>query len=165
MKCWGWLVKKKAKSTPIGNLSWPSLPSSWKCILNFSLTERPVNSKVLVLRWAIQDHFGLFIPPFVCRMGYIVFVRSVSLFICPSFRPSVNPFYNQVLLKSFLITYNSAATDQKLFIFGMGVPGRVPFLSTSMDPWVLPQCEARGQNLGHPDKVVYCSLFIQTTSY
>ena len=59
--------------------------------------------------------------------GYIVFVRSVSLLVCSSVRPgvipSVNPFYNLVLLRSFLITYNSAATDQKLFIFGMGVPG------------------------------------------
>ena len=34
-----------------------------------------------------------------------------------------------------------------------------------MDPWVMPQGGARGQNLGHPSKVVYCSLFIQTTSY
>ena len=92
--------------------------------------------------------------------GYIVFVRSVSPFVCPS----VNPFYNQVLLRNFLITYNSAATDQKLFIFGMGVPGRVLFHSTSVDPWVMPQGRAKGQNIGHPNKVVYCSLFIQTTS-
>ena len=34
-----------------------------------------------------------------------------------------------------------------------------------MDPWVMPQGEAGGQNLGHSNKVVYCSLFIQTTSY
>ena len=93
--------------------------------------------------------------------GYIVFVRSVR----PGVILSVYPFYNQVLLGSFLITYNSAATDQKLFIFGMGVSGRVLFHSTSMDPWVMPQGGARGQNLGHPNKVVYCSLFIQTTSY
>ena len=74
--------------------------------------------------------------------GYIVFFRSVSLFVCPSVHPSIGPgvipsikpFYNQVLLRSFLITYNSAATDQKLFIFSMGVPGRVLFHSTSMDP-------------------------------
>ena len=75
--------------------------------------------------------------------GYIVFVCSVSPFICPSMRPvvipSINLFYNQVLLWSFLIIYNSAATDQKLFIFGMGVPGRVLFHSASMDPWVMPQ--------------------------
>ena len=32
-----------------------------------------------------------------------------------------------------------------------------------MDPWVMPQGGARGQNLGYPNKVVYCSLFIQTT--
>ena len=97
--------------------------------------------------------------------GYIVFVRSVSPSVCPDVIPSVNPFYNQVLLRSFLITYNSAATIQKLFIFGMGVPGRVLFHSTSLNPWVMPQGGARGQNLGHPNKVVYCSLFIQTTSY
>ena len=99
--------------------------------------------------------------------GYIVFVRSVSLLVCPSVHPSVhptiypdvvlsvNPFYNQVLLRSFLITYNSAATVQKLLIFGNGVPGRVLFHSTSMNHWVLPQGRARGQNLGHPNKVVY----------
>ena len=47
--------------------------------------------------------------------------------------------YNQVLLWSYLITYISAATYQKLFIFGIGVPGRVLFHSTSKDPWVMPQ--------------------------
>ena len=62
-------------------------------------------------------------------------VRTVR----PGMIPSVNPFYNQDLLRSFLITYNSAATGQKLFIFGMGVPGRVLFHSTFMDPWVMPQ--------------------------
>ena len=109
---------------------------------------------------------------------YIVFVRSVSPFVCPSVClsvlhpsictsviPSINPFYNEVFLRSFLITYNSAATDQKLFIFGMRVLGRVLFHSTSKDPWVMPQGGARDKNLGHPNKVVYCSLFIQTTSY
>ena len=45
----------------------------------------------------------------------------------------------------------------------MGVPGRFLFHSTSMIPWVMPQGGARGQNLGHPNKVVYCNLFIQTT--
>ena len=65
--------------------------------------------------------------------------------------PSVNPFYNQVLLRSIII-YNSAATVQELFIFGMGVPGRVLFHSTSMNPWVMPQGGASGQNLGHPNK-------------
>ena len=79
-------------------------------------------------------------PAFVCPQGYIVFVCSV--------RQSVNPFF---LLQSFLITYKSAATDQKLFIFSMGLPGRVLFNSTSMDPWVMPQGGARGQNLGHPN--------------
>ena len=101
--------------------------------------------------------------------GYIVFIHSVCPFVCPFIHPSicpsvilfVNHFCNQVLLRSFLITYNSAATDQKLFIFGMGVPGRVLFDSTSMNPWVvMPQGGARGQNLGHLNKVVYCSLFI-----
>ena len=81
--------------------------------------------------------------------------------VCPSVIPSVNTFYNQVLLRSFLITYNSAATDKKLFIFGMGIPGRVLFHSASMNPCVVPQGGTRGQNLGHPNKVVYCSLFIQ----
>ena len=26
----------------------------------------------------------------------------------------------------------------------------------SMNPWVMPQCRAGGQNLGYPNKVVYC---------
>ena len=94
----------------------------------------------------------------------MVFVHSVSPFVCPSVCPSV-PFYNHVLLRSFFITYNYAATDKNLFMFGMGVHGRVLFHSISMDLWVMPQGGARGQNLGHPSKVVYCSLFIQTTSY
>ena len=77
---------------------------------------------------------------------------------------SVNLFHNQVLLQSFLITYICAATDQKLFIFGMGVPGRVLFHSTSMDPWVMPQGGARGKNLGHPNKVVYLSKAVLTST-
>ena len=62
--------------------------------------------------------------------GYIVFIGSVHLSVCPSICPSVipsnnvNPFYNQVLLQSFFITYNSAATNQKLFIFRTGLPER-----------------------------------------
>ena len=53
-------------------------------------------------------------------------------------------------MKFLSFAYNSAATDQKLFIFGMGVRGRVLFHSTSVDPWVMSQGGARGQNLGHP---------------
>ena len=53
-------------------------------------------------------------------------------------------------MKFLSFAYNSAATDQNLFIFGMGIPGRVLFHSTSMDSWVMPQGGARGQNLGHP---------------
>ena len=115
--------------------------------------------------------FEIIIPHGIRSMpkGYIVFVCSVCLSVhpsvCPDVIPPVNPFYNQVLLQSFLITYNSAATDQKLLIFGMEVPGRVLFHSTSMNPWVMPQGRTRGQNLGHPNKVAYCSLFIRTTSY
>ena len=48
---------------------------------------------------------------------------------CPSVFPFVIPSVN---------TYISAATYQKLFIFGIGVPGRVLFHSTSMNPWVMP---------------------------
>ena len=70
--------------------------------------------------------------------GYIVFVHSISPFVCPFVRlgviPSANHFYNQVLLRSFSITYNSAASDKKLFIFGMGVPGRVLFHSYIYGP-------------------------------
>ena len=59
-------------------------------------------------------------------------------------------FTSKFYVKFLSFAYNSAATDQKLFIFGMGVPGRVLCHSTSMDPWVMPQGRARGQNLGHP---------------
>ena len=72
---------------------------------------------------------------------------SIFLSIRPSMIPSVNTCYNQVLHQSFFY-YISAATDQKLFICGMGVPGRVLFHSTCMDTWVLPQSGGRGQNLG-----------------
>ena len=68
--------------------------------------------------------------------GYIVFICSVSPFICPSVHPSiclavipsVNLLHNQVLLLSVLITCKSATTDKKRFIFGMGVwtPGSCP---------------------------------------
>ena len=53
-------------------------------------------------------------------------------------------------MKFLSFAYNSAATDQKLFIFSMGVPWRILNHSTSMDPWVMPQGGAGGQNLGHP---------------
>ena len=53
-------------------------------------------------------------------------------------------------MKFLSFAYNSATTDQKLFIFGVGVPGRVLFHSTSMDSWVMPQGGARDQTLGHP---------------
>ena len=100
--------------------------------------------------------------------GYIVFICTVHPFIYLSFPPSVIPYintcYNQVLLQSFLIKYVSAATFQKLFIFCMGVPWRVLFHSMSMNSWVMPRGRARGQNLGPLNKVVYFSLFIQTTS-
>ena len=62
------------------------------------------------------------------------------------------------------MTYISAASYVKLFIFGMGVPVRVFFWSISMDPWVLARAGAGGPNLERLNKVVYCSLFIQTTS-
>ena len=58
-------------------------------------------------------------------------------------------FMSKFYVKFLSFAYNSAATDQKLFIFGMVVPGRVLFHSTSMDSWVMPQGGARGQNLGH----------------
>ena len=88
--------------------------------------------------------------------------------VCPSVHlfaiPSIITCYNQVLLVTVLITYISAATYQKLFIFNIGVPGRVLFYSTSMEPWVMPGGGARGQNLGCLNKVVHCSLFIEETS-
>ena len=105
--------------------------------------------------------------------GEIVFVGFVRLFVRPSFRPSVLPsarpwfrpltYITKFYFEVYLITYNSAATDQKLFIFGMGVLGGFSFFSASTNPWVTPWGRAKGQNLGHPNKVVYCSLFIQTT--
>ena len=85
------------------------------------------------------------------------FRSSVRPSVFPSVRPSVHAFvrYNQVLLRSFLIMYISAATYQKLFIFGMGVPGRVLLHSTSIDPWAMPWGGASGQNLECLNKVVY----------
>ena len=48
-------------------------------------------------------------------------------------------FMSKFYVKFLSFAYNSAATDQKLFIFSMGVPGRVLFRSTSMALWVMPQ--------------------------
>ena len=91
------------------------------------------------------------------RLSVFLSVRpSVRPSFRPSIHPSVNTCYNQVLLRSFLIVYISATTYYKLFILGMGVPGRVFFHSTSMDPWVMPRGGARGQNVGCLNKVVYC---------
>ena len=59
-------------------------------------------------------------------------------------------FTSKLYVKFSSFAFNSAATDQNLFIFGMGVLGRVLFHSTSMDPWVMSKGGARGQNLGHP---------------
>ena len=59
-------------------------------------------------------------------------------------------FTSKFYVKFLSFAYNSAATDQKLFIFGMGVSERVLFHSTSIDPWVLPQDGARGQKLANP---------------
>ena len=77
--------------------------------------------------------------------GYIVFIRSVSSFvrppICLNVVLSVNPFYNQVLLRSFLITYNSAATDQKLFTFRMGYLGG---FSSILHLWTPGSCHRVG---------------------
>ena len=58
-------------------------------------------------------------------------------------------FTSKFYMKFLSFAYNSAAADQKLFIFGMGVPGWVLFHSTSMDPWVMPQGRARDQSLRH----------------
>ena len=88
---------------------------------------------------------------------------SVSpFFSCPWFcllTPAITKFYFEVFL-----LHISLQPHLKLFIFSMGVPGRVPFHSTSMDPWVMPRDRAKGQKLERLSKVVYCSLFIQTTS-
>ena len=75
-----------------------------------------------------------------------------------SVRPTIcqlTPAIIKLLFRSFLITYISAATYQKLFLFGMGVPGRVLFHSACVDLWVMPRDRARGQNLGHLNKVVF----------
>ena len=97
------------------------------------------------------------------RKGYIVFISS----ICPSIHPSVHPFVipsvNIAITKFYFEVFSLHISLQPLFILGMGVPGRVLFHSTSVDPWDMPWGRARGQNLGHLNKVVYCSLFIQTT--
>ena len=112
----------------------------------------PVNYITSIVIWRVSlkviKALIFVIPPM--PKGFIVFISSVHPFICLSFCLSVHPSihlsfppsvilsintcYNQVLLQSFLITYISAATDKKLFIFGLGVPGRVLFHSTSMNP-------------------------------
>ena len=97
--------------------------------------------------------------------GYIVLHSVRHPFVCPFFRlficqsfyhPSVIRPLTPAITKVFFIMYISAATYQKLFIFGMGVLERILLHSTSMDPWVMPRGGARGENLGCLNKVVYC---------
>ena len=77
--------------------------------------------------------------------GYIVVVGSVCLFICLSILPSVHLWFHPLTLCLTRFYFEVfwlliiAATDQKLFIFGMRVPGRVLFHSASMNPWVVPK--------------------------
>ena len=82
----------------------------------------------------------------------------------PWFHPltlSITKFYFEVF--GLLVTLQPLIKNFLYVV--LGIPGRVLFHSTSMNPWVMPQGGTRGQNLGHPNKVVvYCSLFIQTTS-
>ena len=60
--------------------------------------------------------------------GYIVFVCSISPFVCPSFCLSVNPFYNQVLLRSFLllITLQPLIKNFSYLVWGY-LGGSIPF--------------------------------------
>ena len=78
---------------------------------------------------------------------YIAFVSSVSPFVCPSVLLSVRPsfclsipFYNQ-LLRSFLITYNSAATDQN---FSYLVWGYLGGFSSILHLWTPGACPRVG---------------------
>ena len=101
---------------------------------------------IWILVFIIQQFLQVLLLLYTWHTKYAEGVYSFRRFR-PSFRPSVipsvNPFYNQVLLRSFLITYNSTATDQKFFIFGMGVPGRALFHSTSMNPRHAPGLEVK----------------------
>ena len=98
--------------------------------------------------------------------GYIVFVCFVCPFICPSVIPSVNLFYHQVLLRSFFDYLQLCSHWSETFHiwYGDTWEGSLPFYI--YEPLGHAQGGARGQTLGHPNKVeqVYCSLFIETTS-
>ena len=100
---------------------------------------------------------------------------SIHLSALPSFHPSfclsVHPWFHPLTLsitkfyfEVFWLLTTLQPLIKKLFIFGMGVPGRILFHCTSMNRCVMPWGMARGQNLGQSNKVVYCSLFVQTAS-
>ena len=72
------------------------------------------------------------------RIGDIILLMLLTQGQGHGLRNSVM-FTSKFYMMYLSFAYNSAATDQKLVIFGMGVPGRVLFHSTSMDPWFMPQ--------------------------
>ena len=53
---------------------------------------------------------------------------------------------------------------QKLFIFGIGVTGRVLFHSTFMNPWAMPRDGARGKILGRLNNKVVMQ-FVHTKNF
>ena len=74
--------------------------------------------------------------------GYIVFISSISLFICPSVRPFVCPSHSITnYFEVFLITYNSAATDQN---FSYLVWGYLGGFSSILHLWTPGSCPRVG---------------------
>ena len=97
----------------------------------------------------LSKHLPLFAFPFgacltqvflysFCRFHPSVCLSILRLSVHLWFRPltlSITKFY----FKVFWLLINSVATVQNLFIFGIGIPGRVLFHSTSMNSWVCPR--------------------------
>ena len=101
--------------------------------------------------------------------GYIIFVRSVGPFVCLFFCPSVCPsvslshsitkFYFEVSFD--YITLQPLIKNFSYFVWGY--LGGFSSHSTAMDPWVVPQARARGQNLGHPSRPWWLSWMRRPT--
>ena len=77
-------------------------------------------------------------------------------------------FTSKFYLKFLSFAYNSAATDQNLFIFGMGYLGGFSSIVHPRTPGLCPRAGLESKSWTPPitrynNKVVYCSLFIQTT--
>ena len=145
---WSLMLKghwKLVKIVTVHKSRLPPCPCPCIALLRLIYNGKPQKKSSSLKPWGPQ----LIIPR---PKGYIIFVHSVSPFVCPSVLPSI-PFYNQVLLRGFLITYICSYWSKTFHNWhGVAWKGSLPFYIYG--PPSHAQGGARGQNLGHPNKVV-----------